>query len=228
MSSPIEILLHLKIAPIAVSFCDVPPVGIRRVERAEAASCGYWRRAAAGETFYTEATDHLSCAVGAHTHNVPMGPDKQKELEGLIATMVGLEYLAMADVARIPRRQSPFKVAVYAPLGQATLAPDVVLIRGDVRQLMLLAEAAQAAGIAGTGPTLGRPTCSVIPEATNGTHAASSFGCVGNRVYTGASDNEGYFAVPGSQLAALEARLATVVRANQALETFHRERLRTV
>jgi uncharacterized protein (DUF169 family) len=228
MKSLIETLLDLKLAPIAVTFCDAPPAGVARVERAEAAGCGYWRRAAAGETFYTEADDHLNCAVGAHTHRVPMGPEKQKELQGLIGTMVGLSYLTMADVARIPQRKSPLKIAVYSPLDQATLAPDVVLVRGDVRQLMLLAEAAQAAGVGGTGPTLGRPTCSVLPEAINGSHAASSFGCVGNRVYTGASDGEGYFAIPGPQLAALESKLATVVRANRELETFHRERLRTV
>src|SRR5437773_825980 len=83
--------------------------------------------------------------------------------------------------------------------------------RADVRQLMLLAEAAQGAGIGSRGPTMGRPTCSVLPEAIEGARSASSFGCAGNRVYTGAADHEGYFAVPGAQLAALESRLATVV-----------------
>ena len=90
----------------------------------------------------------------------------------------------------------------------------MVLIRADVRQLMLLTEAAHGVGIGSRGPTLGRPTCSVLPEAIEWSHAASSFGCVGNRVYTGAADHEGYFAVPGAQLAALESRLATVVRAS--------------
>lgn len=224
----IHTLLGLKTAPIAITFCDQPPAGVPHVERAEPAGCGYWRRAAAGEVFYTEAADHLNCAVGAHTHNVPMGPEKQKELEGLIGTMVGLEYLSMAEVLQIPQRKSPFRVAVYAPLDKAPLAPDVVLIRADVRQLMLLTEAAHGAGIGSRGPTMGRPTCSVLPEAIEGSHAASSFGCVGNRVYTGAADHEGYFAVPGVQLAALESRLATVVRANQELEKFHRQRLQTV
>lgn len=228
MSATIQTLLGLQLPPIAITFCDQPPPGVARVARPEPAGCGYWRRAAAGEVFYTEADDHLNCAVGAHTHNVPMGPEKQKELEGLIGTMVGLEYLTMADVPRIPRRQSPFRVAVYAPLDKAPSAPDVVLIRGDVRQLMLLTEAAQAAGIGGTGPTLGRPTCAVLPDAIDGAHAASSFGCIGNRVYTGAADHEGYFAVPGAQLDALEARLATAVRANQELEKFHRHRLRVL
>jgi uncharacterized protein (DUF169 family) len=224
MSSALQSLLGLKSPPIAITFCDQAPAGVPHAG-AEPAGCGYWRRAAAGEVFYTEAADHLGCAVGAHTHNVPMGPEKQKELEGLIGTMVGLEYLTMAEVPGIPQRKSPFRFAVYAPLGLAPLPPDVVLLRADVRQLMLLTEAAHAAGIGSPGPTMGRPTCAVLPQAIEGARSASSFGCVGNRVYTGASDNEGYFAVPGASLGALEARLAIVVNANQQLESFHRQRL---
>jgi uncharacterized protein (DUF169 family) len=228
MSRSIQTLLDLKVAPIAITFCDRPPAGVPRVERAEPAGCGYWRRASEGEVFYTEAADHLNCAVGAHTHNVPMSPEKRRELQGLLDTMIDLNYLSMEEVPRIPRRKSPFRVAVYAPLDRAPLSPDVVLIRADVRQLMLLAEAAQGAGIGSPGPTLGRPTCSVLPEAIEGCHSASSFGCAGNRVYTGAADHEGYFAVPGARLAALEARLETVVRANQELEKFHRLRQQTL
>lgn len=225
MKSMIQNLIGLKTAPIAITFCEQAPAGVPRVARAEPAGCAYWKRAAAGEVFYTEAADHLNCAIGAHTHNVPMGPEKRKELEDLIGTMVGLDYLSMAEVPQIPQRKAPFRVAVYAPLDKAPLAPDVVLLRADVRQLMLLTEAAQGAGIGSHGPTLGRPTCSVIPESIEGAHTASSFGCVGNRVYTGAGDHEGYFSVPGANLAALESRLATVVRANQELEKFHRQRL---
>ena len=115
-------------------------------------------------------------------------------------------------------------MAVYAPLADSPVPPDVVLVRGNARQLMLLAEAAQAAGVAGTGPTMGRPTCAVLPAAINSQQTASSFGCVGNRVYTGAGENDAYFAIPGSHLGAVEERLAVIVRANEALEQFHRAR----
>ena len=89
---------------------------------------------------------------------------------------------------------------------------------------MLLAEAAEGAGISGAAPAMGRPTCAVLPESINARRTAVSFGCVGNRVYTGATDAEAYFAVPGPQLAALETSLATIVRANHALEQFHQAR----
>src|SRR5207253_4040261 len=131
----------------------------------EPAGCGYWRRAAGGEVFFTAPDDHKRCPVGAHTHHVELTAAEQKELEGLIGVMVGLEYLKPSDVPQIPTLRQPFRGAVYAPLAQAPVAPDVVLVRGNPRQLMLLAEAAQAAGVSGSGPAMGRPTCAVLPEA---------------------------------------------------------------
>ncbi len=217
-------LLRLDSPPVAISFVDAPPDGIPRVAASEPAGCGYWRRAAQGEVFYTVADDHKRCPIGAHTHNVTLSPAEQQELMGLVGTMVELAYIRMEEVPQIPTRRSPLKVAVYAPLENAPVEPDVVLVRGKARQLMLLAEAAQAVGIAGAGPTMGRPTCAALPEAINSERTAASFGCVGNRVYTGAGDDDAYFAIPGGQLAALEAKLAVIVRANEELEKFHRAR----
>jgi uncharacterized protein (DUF169 family) len=163
-------LLRLTSPPVAITFVDAVPPGVPHVSAVEPAGCGYWRRAAGGEVFYTVADDHKHCPVGAHTHNVPLSPAEQQE------------------------------------------------------QLMLLAEAAQAAGVAGTGATMGRPTCAVLPEALNSARTAVSFGCIGNRVYTGADDTEAYFAIPGPLLSAVEETLAVIVRANQELEKFHRGR----
>ena len=222
--SPLTELLQLTSTPVAIAFVDAPPQGVARIADGEPAGCGYWRRAAAGEIFFTTADDHKRCPVGAHTHNVTLSPSEQQELMGLVQTMVGLSYLKMADVPQIPTRKTPLQVAVYAPLDQAPVPPDVVLVRGNAQQLMLLSEAAQAGDVAGTGPAMGRPTCAVLPEAINSGRTAASFGCIGNRVYTGADETEAYFAIPGGQLAALEERLAVIVHANQELEKFHRAR----
>jgi uncharacterized protein (DUF169 family) len=217
-------LLQLTSAPVAIAFVSTAPSAVPRVSATEPAGCSYWRRAAEGEVFYTVADDHKRCPVGAHTHHVDLSPAEQQELTAMIQTMVGLSYLKMADVPQIPRRQTPLEVAVYAPLARAPLPPDVVLVRGNARQLMMLAEAAEAAGVMGAGATMGRPTCAVLPEAINTGRTAASFGCVGNRVYTGATDTEAYFAIPGPQLGAIEAHLATIVHANHELEKFHRAR----
>jgi hypothetical protein len=59
----------------------------------------------------------------------------------------------MEDMPQSPTRTPALQVAVYAPLAAAPVPPDVVLVRGNARQAMLLAEATQAAGAAGTGAT---------------------------------------------------------------------------
>jgi uncharacterized protein (DUF169 family) len=223
MPSLTELLL-LTSAPVAITFVDAAPPGVPHVSAVEPAGCGYWRRAAAGEVFFTVAEDHKGCPVGAHTHNVTLSPDEQQELIGTVHTMVGLSYLKMEDVPQIPTLKTPLQVAVYAPLAAAPVPPDVVLVRGNARQLMLLAEAAQSAGVAGTGATMGRPSCGVLPAAINSTRTAASFGCIGNRVYTGADDSEAYFAIPGPVLGSVEEQLAVIVHANQELEKFHRGR----
>ena len=209
---------------MAIAFVDAPPAGVPPVSAAEPAGCGYWRRAAQGEVFFTVADDHKGCPVGAHTHNVPLSPPEQQELMGLVQTMVGLSYLKMEEVPQIPTRRAPLRVAVYAPLTRTPVPPDVVLLRGNARQLMLLTEAAQAAGVGGSYAAMGRPTCAVLPQSINSARSAASFGCIGNRVYTGAGDSDGYYAIPGEHLAAIEEQLAVVVRANAELEQFHRAR----
>jgi uncharacterized protein (DUF169 family) len=222
--SNLEQLLNLSAPPVAITFAAAAPEGVAHVSQREPAGCGYWRRAAAGEVFYTDADDHKNCPVGAHTHGVTLNAEEGKQLQGLVQTMVGLEYLTMNDVAHLPTRKEPFAFAVYAPISRAPLPPDVVLVRGNPRQLMLLAEAAQSAGVSGATPTMGRPTCAVLPEALNSHKTSASFGCIGNRVYTGLSDSEAYFAIPGAELSKVEDRLRVILHANQALEQFHRER----
>lgn len=49
--------------------------------------------------------------------------------------------------------------------------------------------------------------------------------CIGNRVYTAATDNDSYFAIPGHHLRAVEENPTAIVRANEALEKFHRARV---
>src|SRR4029079_1157455 len=109
-------LLNLTSPPVAISFVDAAPGGVKHVGAADAAGCGYWRRAAEGEVFYTVADDHKRCPIGAHTHNVALSPAEKEELMGLVGVMAGLEYIKLEEVSQIPTRRAPFEVAVYAPL----------------------------------------------------------------------------------------------------------------
>src|SRR5262249_28551452 len=151
-----------------------------------------------------EAEDHHNCPIGAYTHGVDLPERVKTELQGVVTTMLSLGYLRAEEVPGIPRRDGAFGVAVYAPLEQGDGEPDVVIVAGNARQMMLLGEAAGAAGM------MGRPTCAALPQVMKTRRGVLSLGCIGNRVYVGLSDDEAYFALPGSQVKAVTEKLATI------------------
>jgi len=211
-------LLALRWPPVAIAFLPEPPAGLPRIATAAPAGCGYWKLAAGGQAFYTEAADHYNCPVGALTHGIELPPGRAGELEQVAGMMVGLEYIRPEEIPAIARRRQPFGVAAYAPLAAAPFQPDTVLVRLNARQLMLLNEAAGPAGI------MGRPTCAILAEAAERGASNASLACIGNRVYTGLEDGEAYFAFPAADLASVLERLEAVLRANRELEVFHRAR----
>lgn len=218
-------LLGLKWPPISITFRKEPPTDIPRIGESAPSGCTYWKLASEGQVFYTEASDHYGCPIGSYTHGVSLPPAQGKELEGMIETMVGLNYLKMEEVPSIPRREVPFGVAIYAPLADTPFPPDVVLVRGNAKQMMLLAEAANAAGLGNGSGIMGRPTCAMIPAVLKTRQSAMSLGCIGNRVYKELSDEDFYFAVAGSRVAVVIEKLNSLLRANAQPETFHRAKL---
>ncbi len=214
-------LLGLRAQPVALKFQDSAPRDIPHVESVAPSGCTYWKYAAEGRTFYTEAADHYGCPVGAYTHGARLPPEKAQELQQLIGTMVEVSYLDPDEVPNLPHRGGPLGLVVYAPLADATFEPDVVLVSGNARQMMLLAEAARAAGADCDTTMVGRPTCAAIPEVMKSGRTASNLGCIGNRVYTGLPDDELYFAIAGPQLNRVLEKLETIVHANCELEKFH-------
>ena len=216
--------LELAWPPVAISFRPEAPPDIPRIESSALASCSYWKLAQEGKSFYTEASDHYGCPIGAHTHGVELPPEKAPELQGIVAMMVQLQYVREEEIPRIPTRTSPFRTAVYAPLDKTPVDPEVVLVRGTARQIMLLSEAAGLAGVESAPGLMGRPTCAMLPVAAQNGQTAGSLGCIGNRVYTGLADDEFYFAIPGSELEAVVDKLQTILSANAELEKFHRSR----
>jgi len=187
--------------------------------------CAYWKLAAQGQSFYTDAADHYGCPIGAHTHGIDLPDETAQELEGVVGRMVELQYIAMEEVPEIPRVPGPFGVAVYAPLSDAAFEPDVVLVCGNAKQMMLLAEAAHLAGLSSDTSMVGRPTCAAIPAVMQSARTATNLGCIGNRVYTDLADDELYFIIAGPQLDTVVEKLATIANANDELESYHRARI---
>ncbi len=217
-------LVGLQTPPVALKFSPTAPEGIEHVKASGPSSCSYWKLAAEGNTFYTDAGNHLNCTIGAYTHGVDMPPEKADELQSMIGQLVQLNYIRMEEVPAIPHQESPFGVAVYAPLSDASFNPDVVIIRGNGRQMMLIAEAAKAANVEHDTMAMGRPTCAMIPAAMQSEHATASLGCIGNRVYTGLGDDELYFTLPGAKVSEIVDTLEAICEANRQLESFHKER----
>ena len=218
-------LLGLRQNAVAIRFQQTPPEGMPRIGDKQVAGCRYWKLAAEGESFYTEAADHYGCPVGSHTHGIDLPEQVAGELEGVIGTMVELEYVAMEEIPRIPQLAGTFGVAIYAPLAEAEFEPDVVLVSGTARQIMLLVEAASSAGVAGDGSMVGRPTCAAIPAVIESQSTATNLGCIGNRVYTELKDDEFYFVIAGAKLDQVREKLVTIMEANRALEEYHHARL---
>jgi uncharacterized protein (DUF169 family) len=210
--------------PVAVAFMDTPPSDLERISRADAAGCGYWRQASEGRAFYTTAEDHENCAVGAFTHGVSLSPERQQELQSLVGTMIQLKYLRSEEVPALPHRTAPLEIAAYAPLDRVPFEPDLVIFRGNVRQIMVLSEAARAAGAFDEGLVMGRPACAMLPQALTRSAAVASVGCIGNRVYTGLEDSELYLTIPFAKLAPTLQHLPATLTANVELERFHRQR----
>ena len=224
-SSQLQKLLRLRSQPVAVAFVAERPEGVDRLDRAAPSGCSFWKLAGDGAAFYTEPSDHYGCPIGCHTHGLPLPPEQAAELGEMLKMMVGLKYLSEPEIADIPTLAGGFRYAVYAPLAQTPVPPDVVMLRGTARQMMVAGEAARAAGIEGVEPVRERPTCAVIPQVMASGRGQASFACIGNRVYTGLGDEEIYFAVPGGKLDVFVEALVAVAAANDTLEAFHRSRL---
>ena len=214
-------ILGLTRRPVAVSTSFQP--GIPKFSGSVPAGCSFWRLAAEGRSFYTEAGDHYNCAIGCYTHNIPLPPEREAELSTTIAFMTSIGYLRPEDTPGIARLTNSPAYMAYAPLARAAFTPEVVILAGKPGKLMLLQEAAARAGVRTQPSLFAHPTCMAIPAALDGGTTAST-GCVGNRVYTDLADEELYIMIPGADLEKIAAELETIVDANAKLNDYHRQR----
>jgi uncharacterized protein (DUF169 family) len=209
--------------PIAVTFLDAAPANVAKFSGTEPSGCSFWRLAADGRVFYTVPENHFNCAVGAHTHNITLSPEREKETEQTLKMMFDLGYVKPEEVPQIPRLAKAPAAIVYAPLGESPMTPDVVLFACKPSAAMLLNEAAGRAGVGSGLPALGRPTCMALP-ATMQHGSILSLGCMGNRVYTGLGEDEMYVVLRGKDLEGVAEALGVIVGANAALNEYAKGR----
>jgi uncharacterized protein (DUF169 family) len=212
--------LQLRQAPVAISFTDALPDGLARPQERVAAGCRFWQDAAE-KAFATAASDHALCAIGIHTHNLSSTPATMTDLQDALRVFGDLGYVRAEDVAAIPVLKDRPGYVIYGPLAEARVAPDVVLLFVDSRQMLVLSEAAQQVEN-GNPPAMGRPACAVVPQVMNTGRAAVSLGCCGARAYLDVfSDDVAIFAIPGDKLEAYTERIKVLSGANSVLAKFH-------
>ena len=221
----LEKLLGLSSPPIAIGLLDEAPEGLGRWEGGAApAGCSFWRLAMRGGAFYTVPADHWNCAVGTHTHALGEGAP-EGQLMDTVKLMVSNGYLRESEAPGIPVLDRAPKYVAYAPLGEAAFRADVVILAAKPAAAMLVYEAAVRAGLA-KGPVegLGRPACAVVPFTLGQKQPALSFGCKGNRTFTGLPDEEMYLCVPGEDWAKLVTALDEIGEANRAMGEYYAQR----
>jgi uncharacterized protein (DUF169 family) len=211
LAARLDAALALTSPPLAISFRDEAVPGVPRFDRPipdpmpdgrtgrVPAGCVFWMHAAEG-TFATVAEDHGNCSVGSLTH----GFKTLDEVAGNsdVAALLDTGWVTMDVVPQIPVVTERPGSVIYGPLADTTIEPDVVFLRLNAKQLMVLSDAVPGLRIEG------KPQCHIIAIAKEQGEPAASVGCALSRVRTGMPATETTCAIPagklGEVLAAIE------------------------
>jgi len=216
-------LLKLQSPPLAITFSAEAPAGVKpfdapmpepmpdgRTGRVPA-GCVFWIEAAA-RTFTTEPEDHGNCSVGSLTHGLKTIDEVAGNSD--VAALLESGWVTMDVVPKIPVVKERPAFITYGPLGETTVEPDVVFVRLNPKQAMLLSDAI---------PELrfeGKPQCHIIPMAKEENLIAVSVGCMLSRVRTGMSNNELTCAIPANRLSEVIDRLKSNAAADNAVAAY--------
>ncbi|MFZ0544514.1 MAG: DUF169 domain-containing protein, partial [Candidatus Promineifilaceae bacterium] len=172
--------LGLKYAPLAITFsnevpADVPrfggempePSGDGRTGKV-AAGCVFWMEAA-DKTFTTLPEDHYNCSVGSVTHGLKglMDVMGNEDVQGLLES----EWVTPEEAMALPVVQERPQAITYGPAADASVSPDVIFLRINAQQAMVLQDAF------GQLPVVGKPQCHIIPMAKEQGEVVMSMGC---------------------------------------------------
>lgn len=203
-------VLRLATAPVAISFADSPPPGVDRFDAPMPAAtddgrqgrvpagCVFWVHGAK-RAFATVPEDHGNCSVGSVTHGL-LAPSEVVDHSD-IAALVGAGWVGPDVLEQLPKVTGQPGSVVYAPLQDTPVEPDVVLLRVNARQLMVLSDALPGLSIGG------KPQCHIVALAREHGVPAASVGCALSRQRTGMGPEEMTCALPAPQLASIVAAL---------------------
>jgi uncharacterized protein (DUF169 family) len=200
--------LHLAVAPIGISFGPEAAAGVAAFDEPMSepaadgragrvpAGCVFWVRAAE-RSFTTAPEDHGNCSVGRYTH----GLASLEEVAGNddVAALLESGWVDAEAVGGIPAVSERPETITYGPVADAAVVPDVVLLRVNGRQMMVLSDALPELKIQG------KPQCHIVALAKEHDEVVASVGCALSRARTGMRPDEMTCALPGSRLAEVTA-----------------------
>ena len=216
-------VLALEAPPVAITFSEAPPAGVEafdapmpeplpdgRTGRVPA-GCAFWIKSA-DKTFSTVAEDHGNCSVGS----VVLGFKTFDEVAGNsdVAAMLETGWVTTDVVPQIPVITEKPGAVTYGPLTETPFDPDVILIRVNGEQLMLLHDALPDMHLAG------KPQCHIVALAKDQGIVAASVGCALSRVRSGMSVNEMTCAIPAARLGEVLAALITTAGADGQVASY--------
>ena len=226
LAAELQELLSLDMAPIAITFLEAVPAGIPVYEGTMpaptpdgrtgkvSAGCVFWVKAAE-RTFATLPADHGNCSVGSMTH----GFKTMQEVAGNadVAALLASGWVTMDVVPQIPVvRQKPLWIT-YGPLPDTRLDPDVVLLRLNPKQVMIMHDAMPGMRMEG------KPQCHIIAIAKEQQEVAASVGCMLSRVRTGLPNSQMTCAIPARRLAEVVERLKITCAADTTVAAYAAE-----
>lgn len=223
LASEITELLGLKVPPLAMAFPQEVPSDIPFFEETMpeatqdgrtgrvSAGCVFWMKAEE-RTFATVAEDHANCSVGSVTHGL-------KPLEA-VASRSDVAYLIEAGwvtpelMPKIPTVKGSPRYVTYGPLHETPIDPDVVFMRINPKQAMVLSDAFPEIRFEG------KPQCHIIAIAKEHNELAVSVGCMLSRVRTGMANTEMTCAVPGGRLVEVLEQLRITCQADKSVAAY--------
>jgi len=226
LAAELQELLSLDTAPIAITFLEVVPAGIPVYEGSTpaptpdgrtgkvSAGCVFWVKAA-DRTFATLPADHGNCSVGSMTH----GLKTMQEVAGNgdVAALLASGWVTMAMVPQIPVVHQKPQCITYGPLPDTPMDPDVVLLRLNPKQVMIMHDALPGIRIEG------KPQCHIIAIAKEQQEVAASVGCMLSRVRTGLPNSQMTCAIPARRLAEVVEQLKAICAADTTVAAYAAE-----
>ena len=208
LSSKMKTLLGLKGSPVAVKLIRERgeiPAGVPELKE-KVRHCEMVQKARAGDVFYATKEQH-ACAGGGGALGIADTPEKIKTGE----FYYGLGRFKTLDAAKrtmeaVPRTNKHFVASLYAPLEKAAFKPDVVVVIGNPKQLLKLAQSniyekggrniVSFSGI--------QSLCAdAVAQVYDTGEMNATFGCDGSRKYAKIADDELVVGIPAAKIEGL-------------------------